>query len=139
MHKELLLLRHGKSDWNTNSSDFYRTLNNRGQRDAQQMGEWLAEQSLVPDLIICSLATHALTTAEIVSAAMGLSTGAIKTDKSIYEANLGNRQQITHPPCWLFCPCSNHLNRYVAGYGRNQHPASSDTYTSMCFAPLEIV
>jgi len=79
MHKELLLLRHGKSDWNTNSSDFYRTLNNRGQRNAQQMGEWLDEQSLVPDLIICSPATRALTTAKIVSAAMGLSTDAIIT------------------------------------------------------------
>jgi len=94
MHKELLILRHGKSDWNTNSSDFYRTLNNRGQRNAQQMGEWLDEQSLVPDLIICSPAKRALTTPEIVSAAMGLAVDSIETDKSIYEANLSDLHQV---------------------------------------------
>ena len=91
-YKELLLLRHGKSDWNTDSTDFYRTLNNRGKRNAQQMGEWLDDQSLPPDLIISSPATRALTTAEIVSLAMGITVDSIETDKSIYEASLSDLQ-----------------------------------------------
>ena len=71
MHKELLLLRHGKSDWNTDSTDFYRSLNKRGKLNALQMGEWLNEQNLVPNLIISSPAIRAITTAEIVCEAMG--------------------------------------------------------------------
>lgn len=92
--KELLLLRHGKSDWNTDTTDFYRPLNKRGKRNAQQMGEWLDAQKLAPDLIISSPATRALTTAEIVCAAMGLSVHSIQTEKSIYEASLSDLRQI---------------------------------------------
>ena len=93
-YKELLLLRHGKSDWNTDSTDFYRPLNKRGQRNALQMGEWLADQKLIPDLIISSPATRALTTAEIVGETMGLSVDSIQTEKSIYEASASNLLQV---------------------------------------------
>jgi len=92
--KELMLLRHGKSDWNTDSTDFYRSLNKRGLRNAHQIGEWLAAQNLVPDLIISSPATRAHTTAKIVCDAMGLSINAIKTKQSIYEANTSDLLQV---------------------------------------------
>jgi phosphohistidine phosphatase len=92
--KELLLLRHGKSDWNTDTTDFYRPLNKRGKRNAQQMGEWLDEQKLTPNLIISSPAKRALTTAEIVCVAMGLSVDSIQTEKSIYEASLSDLRQV---------------------------------------------
>ena len=36
--KELLLLRHGKSDWNSDTRDFNRPLNKRGKRNVQQIG-----------------------------------------------------------------------------------------------------
>ncbi len=90
MNKELLLLRHGKSDWNTNTTDFDRPLNQRGNRNAQQIGEWLTKQKLVPDLIICSPAVRALTTTQIVCEAMGVSAQTIQTEKSIYEASLSD-------------------------------------------------
>jgi len=94
MHKQLLLLRHGKSDWNTDTTDFYRPLNKRGNRNELQMGQWLSEKKLIPDLIISSPATRALSTAEIVCKAMGLATDSIQTDKSIYEASVSNLRQV---------------------------------------------
>ncbi|MCF6204017.1 MAG: histidine phosphatase family protein [Methylococcaceae bacterium] len=90
MNKELLLLRHGKSDWNTNTTDFDRPLNQRGKRNAQQIGEWLIRQKLVPDLIICSPAVRALTTTQIVCEAMGEGVQTIQTEKKIYEASLSD-------------------------------------------------
>ena len=99
MNRELLLLRHGKSDWNVDTSDFYRPLNQRGKCNAQQMGKWLNEQKLAPDLIISSPAIRALTTAEIVCAAMGLAVESIQTEKNIYEASLSDlRQVLSHIP-----------------------------------------
>jgi len=94
MIKELLLLRHAKSDWKTDTTDFYRPLNKRGKQNAQQIGLWLAEQQLIPDLIISSPATRALTTAEMVCDAMGLPTTAVQTEQSIYEANLSDLRQV---------------------------------------------
>lgn len=94
MNKELLLLRHGKSDWDTETTDFNRPLNKRGIRSAQKMGEWLEEQKLLPDLIISSPAIRALTTAEIVCEAMGLPVNSIQTDKRIYEASLTDLLQV---------------------------------------------
>lgn len=87
-YKELLLLRHGKSDWNTNTSDFYRPLNKRGNKNVQQMGDWLKQQTLIPDLIISSPATRAITTAGLVCEAMEIDTNSIQTEQSIYEASL---------------------------------------------------
>jgi phosphohistidine phosphatase len=66
--KTLLIMRHAKSSWADSSlSDFERPLNERGQRDAPRMGQWLIEHELVPQLIISSPANRAKTTAEIVA------------------------------------------------------------------------
>jgi phosphohistidine phosphatase len=86
--KELLLLRHGKSDWSTNSSDFDRPLKKRGKRNAKQMGLWLSHQLLQPDLVISSPANRALSTAEIAVSNMKLSSISIQTDNRIYGADL---------------------------------------------------
>ena len=97
--KELLILRHGKSDWNTDKTDFNRPLNKRGKQNAQRMGEWLDEQKLVPGLIISSPATRAITTAEIVCVARELSPHTIQTEKCIYEASLSDlRKVLLHIP-----------------------------------------
>lgn len=70
--KELLVLRHAKSSWNDLSlRDFDRPLNKRGKMDAPRMGKLLAEQDLVPDLIITSAAVRARLTAEAVAETSG--------------------------------------------------------------------
>jgi len=71
MSRELLLLRHGKSDWNSGVTDFRRPLKDRGKRGAQRMGTWLWQQDLRPDLILSSPAERALTTAHKCCKSMG--------------------------------------------------------------------
>jgi len=87
---ELLILRHGKSDWSTGDTDFDRPLKDRGKRSAQKIGNWLAEQNLQPDIIISSPAERANTTAEKACKSMGHDTSIIQTNESIYEASLND-------------------------------------------------
>ncbi|MCP5008570.1 MAG: NUDIX domain-containing protein [Aestuariibacter sp.] len=88
MPRELLLLRHGKSDWNTNTDDFNRPLKDRGKRGAQRMGVWLSQQRLVPDLVITSPAERALVSAEKCCKVMGMGASNIEQENRIYESNV---------------------------------------------------
>lgn len=88
MTRELLLLRHGKSDWGTGVDDFHRPLKDRGKRAAQRIGAWLAQQEIVPDLIISSPAERALVTAQKACKAMGNSDEGLLQDERIYAAGL---------------------------------------------------
>ncbi|MCB1203095.1 MAG: histidine phosphatase family protein [Verrucomicrobiae bacterium] len=66
--KEILLIRHGKSDWDhPGLSDHDRPLNNRGRRDAPRMAAALRERGVVPGSIVTSTANRAATTAEVVA------------------------------------------------------------------------
>jgi len=70
--KNLLIMRHAKSDWgNSSLPDFDRPLNNRGKTSAPAMGKELLKRKKVPDLIISSPANRAKTTAEMVSEEFG--------------------------------------------------------------------
>jgi phosphohistidine phosphatase len=92
--KELLLLRHGKSDWSTGDSDFDRPLKNRGKRNAQQMGAWLIQEALIPELILSSPANRALTTAEKLSKSMGGDVSIISQQHDIYGADVDDLLQV---------------------------------------------
>jgi phosphohistidine phosphatase len=62
----LLLMRHGKSDWNTAAgSDHDRPLAPRGVRSARLMGRMLTNLGLAPELVISSTAMRARTTAHL--------------------------------------------------------------------------
>lgn len=53
--KRLILMRHAKSDWSDlTASDHARSLNARGVKSATAMGEWLRQEDLHPDHILCS-------------------------------------------------------------------------------------
>ena len=70
--KTFLIMRHAKSSWATPGlDDFDRPLNDRGQRDAPRMGEYIKDQGVVPDVIISSTANRAKSTAEIVAESCG--------------------------------------------------------------------
>lgn len=69
--KQLLVMRHGKSDWGAGMSDHERPLNPRGVESAGTVGRVLDTMGLVPDLVLTSSATRARTTAELVVEAAG--------------------------------------------------------------------
>ncbi len=88
MTRELLLLRHGKSDWNTEFDDFHRPLTNRGKRGAQRMGVWLATHGMIPDYVVSSNAERAQVTAEKCCKAMGMGSAGIVPEQRIYCASI---------------------------------------------------
>jgi len=64
--KQLILVRHAKSDWgNPGLDDFDRPLNERGKRDAPLMAERLLERKIKIDTFIASPAKRAAKTAKI--------------------------------------------------------------------------
>ena len=64
--KNLFLIRHAKSSWDTpNLDDADRPLNTRGNRDAPIMAQRMASNWPVPELIFCSRAKRARETADI--------------------------------------------------------------------------
>ncbi len=70
MVPEIVLLRHGKSDWDADFGfDSERPLNRRGVEAAQTMGRVLSGAMRPPDLVLASPATRALTTAQLAAEA----------------------------------------------------------------------
>lgn len=88
MSRELLLLRHGKSDRKSGGNDFDRPLTDRGKRGAQRIGVWLATNEMIPDHIVSSPAERALVTAEKACKAMGQGSGDIVQERKIYLAGI---------------------------------------------------
>jgi phosphohistidine phosphatase len=94
MTRELLILRHGKSDWEAGTDDFHRPLKDRGKRGAQRVGIWLLLQGLLPDHVVSSPAERAIVTAEKACKAMGLGSRQIHREKAVYEAMTGDLLQV---------------------------------------------
>ena len=64
----LLLLRHAKSEWaDAGPADHDRPLAARGERAALTMGQFMRQQDLCPDLVLCSSAKRACDTYELVA------------------------------------------------------------------------
>ena len=64
--KTILLMRHAKSSWKDKDiKDIKRPLAKRGKRNAPQMGEFIKEKELVPQVILSSPAVRAQQTAEL--------------------------------------------------------------------------
>ncbi|WP_231460112.1 histidine phosphatase family protein [Pedobacter sp. Leaf132] len=86
MAKQLLLVRHGKSDWgNLDLKDFDRPLNKRGKENVPEMAERLLKKGFKFDLIVSSPAKRAKTTAKFFAEAYNVDD--IRYEESIYEAN----------------------------------------------------
>jgi len=80
----LVLLRHAKSAWdNPDLSDHDRPLAPRGARAAKQMGAFISQSGLQPQLILCSSAQRALDTLELAEAAWPRRSE-VQIDRSIY-------------------------------------------------------
>lgn len=85
--KTLYLVRHAKSSWNNaNMSDHARPLNDRGKRDAPEMGKRLFKRTPQPTTIICSSAVRAETTATILAEAIDYPIADLNIDDRLYGA-----------------------------------------------------
>jgi phosphohistidine phosphatase len=87
--KHLLICRHAKSSWDDATlSDFARPLNNRGERDAPEMGRRLARRDIRPDLILTSPAERAMSTAVHYAAQLGYPLANIRMHPDQYAATV---------------------------------------------------
>jgi phosphohistidine phosphatase len=83
--RTLVLIRHAKSSWNNPLlSDYNRPLNERGHRDAPEMGRRLADRKMKPDLIIASTARRAAETAKAIAAGVGYPEASIQWVDELY-------------------------------------------------------
>ena len=106
MVRELLILRHGKSDWSADTDDFHRPLKKRGKRGARMIAAWLRLEGMVPDHVISSPATRAIDTARQICEALHLTTTGVDTNEGIYEASVEQLLGV------LSC-CPQHANRVL--------------------------
>lgn len=87
MPRELLIMRHAKSDWDSGARrDFDRPLAKRGKRDAPRVGAWLYREGLVPDFILSSPAERARATVIKVCKYLDINKQDIHWEERIYEA-----------------------------------------------------
>ncbi|OGV58498.1 MAG: hypothetical protein A2X45_17540 [Lentisphaerae bacterium GWF2_50_93] len=77
-------MRHSKSDWEENVSDFDRPLAIRGKGDAPLMGKFLLKTKRVPSIIISSTAKRAKETAELLAKSCRYKSG-IRYSEALYE------------------------------------------------------
>ncbi len=71
MARTLILIRHAKSDWSAGaSSDHARPLNARGRAAAPLVGTALADRGVTPDEVLCSTATRARETWDLIALAL---------------------------------------------------------------------
>ncbi|HHA18557.1 MAG TPA: histidine phosphatase family protein [Methylophaga sp.] len=87
---ELMLLRHGKSSWETMVSDFDRDVTDKGKQHVEEIGIWLKQHQKIPDYVLCSPAKRAQVTAEIVCQQLGISKDDIKFNHQIYNADVSD-------------------------------------------------
>jgi phosphohistidine phosphatase len=75
--RRLLLLRHAKAASPDGVADHERPLTARGRRNASSVGEWLASQMLVPDLVLCSDAVRTRETTDLVLSGLAADDGRV--------------------------------------------------------------
>lgn len=90
MSRHIILLRHAQADGlSLAAGDRQRPLTEQGMLQSQRVGDWLANQELVPDGILCSPALRTRQTAELVCRETGFDTAKIRIVDEIYEAPAG--------------------------------------------------
>lgn len=93
--KQLIIVRHAKSDWgDENLKDIDRPLNERGYSDAYMLSNWFFTHHELPQLIVSSDATRALSTAMIFSRALGIPSERMLIESKIYESTADTLKKV---------------------------------------------
>jgi phosphohistidine phosphatase len=86
MERRLIVLRHAKSLWPDGVADHERPLAERGRREAPVAGRWLRDQVGRIDLTVCSSATRARQTWELVAAELDTAPE-VRVEDRLYDAS----------------------------------------------------
>lgn len=85
MMKSITLVRHGKSSWEFDVSDFLRPLKNRGVDDAKLVANQYVSLGLLPGVIYSSPAVRAFSTCKIFLGAFNLSEDSVTIKDDLYD------------------------------------------------------
>ena len=119
--KTLLIVRHAKSDWNNTAlTDFERTLNERGIKDAPAMAELIASKIGKVDKIISSSAVRAFSTSKFFAKAFNYDENKIEKDLGFYENGVKYIKKVL-----MF---QNNINDVIIIFGHNPTVSSLVTY-----------
>ena len=126
--KELLLIRHAKSNWNNIlMDDFDRPLNERGNSDAPRMAKILSGKGIHVDAIISSTANRAFTTANYFAKELG-----------IKKINIMGFDKLYHAPSHVYYDIIDELDdvfKTVAIFAHN--PGITDFVNSLSSATID--
>lgn len=93
--KQLIIVRHAKSDWGDETlKDIDRPLNERGYSDAYLLSNWFYTHHELPNLIVSSDATRALSTAMIFTRALGIPSERMLIESKIYESTADTLKKV---------------------------------------------
>jgi phosphohistidine phosphatase len=85
--RQLILVRHAKSDWSLpGQDDWDRPLNPRGQHDAPEMARRLRSRRIKPDRMLTSPAVRAITTATIMARELKVPASLLQPAEQLYLA-----------------------------------------------------
>ena len=91
----LYLLRHAKSDWKQpGTEDIDRPLNERGRAAASALGQWMKQQGLLPNWVICSPAARTRETLDPLRSLLKIPAKLIDFDDKMYLADLGTLLEV---------------------------------------------
>ena len=91
MSRELWVLRHAKSSWaDPTLDDFQRPLKKRGKSAAETMGDFMARENLIPDLVLSSGAKRAKQTTRRVCRVLGVKANIIFFENQLYHGGVSD-------------------------------------------------
>ena len=141
MTRDLLVLRHAHAKAAGEDGDLRRELKDKGKRNAQRMGVWLAGQGLRPDWVRSSPAVRAKRTAQKCVKTMGLRSDIVVQDERLYDGGVDDIFAVTrdidaNADCALLVGHAPAIGQFVS---RIAHADSSSAERSPAMKPATLV
>lgn len=86
--KKLYLLRHAEAEKKAGQADFERALTSFGESQAEFLGKHMKENSIIPDLILCSDAVRARQTLNVLNKALRLPLKVLVYEHRLYNSSV---------------------------------------------------
>ncbi|GAA2742392.1 MULTISPECIES: SixA phosphatase family protein [Kitasatospora] len=87
--RRIIVLRHARADWPNQVADHERPLADRGETQAAEAGEWLADSGINPDYVLCSTALRTRQTWKLVAHQLPKRPRKTVYEDRVYEASPG--------------------------------------------------
>lgn len=88
MTKDLFLIRHAHAESNRKVNDFDRKLSDQGLQEATEMGQQFLQHGVIPQFVLSSPATRALSTCKLFAEELSIPFSKIQLENMIYEASV---------------------------------------------------